>query len=289
MNLLSIGDQVKRGSYTVHSRFKRAVNFSNGRRLVFLVTQEIGAGPQNIVLADTDFQQALACATCLRVDENLIEVDERRFNIELSYFYRSDFMLQDCNSDRLPSNLALFQQLLADASAAKSLAFLNAPERIGNFTSAVEQAFVGRIQRGAGQVFGGSLLEGVSMLKGCGAGLTPSGDDFIAGVLIGLHVIQQLRRWELRQVIDTIFRATNGNNIFSNTFLELASRGLLFEKMKKLILALLGEESDAVRATALDLFAIGATSGADLGTGFLMTLLEEDGAVMRWKREVALL
>jgi hypothetical protein len=289
MNLLSVGDQVERGSYTVHSRFQRAVNFSNGRRLVFLVSREIGAGPLNIVLAGAGSRQALACVSCLRVEEHLLEVDELRFNLDRSHCYRSDFTLQGCNSDRLVSNLALFRQLLADASAANSLAFLIAAERVGNFTSAVERAFVSRIQRGAEQVFGGSLLAGVSILKGCGAGLTPSGDDFIAGVLLGVHLVQQLRQRELRQVIDAIFRAATGQNIFSNTFLELASRGLLLEKMKTLIVAMLGGEADAVRAAALDLFAIGATSGADLGTGFLMTLLEENGAVMRWKSEVALL
>jgi hypothetical protein len=289
MNLLSIGDQVERGSYTVHSRFERAVNFSNGRRLVFLVNREIGAGPLNIVLAGAGSQQALARVSCLRVEEHLLEIDERRFNFDRGHCYRSDFTLQDCRADCLPLNLALFRQLLADASAANSLAFLIAPERVGNFTSAVERAFVSRIQRGVDQVFGGSLLEGVSMLKGCGAGLTPSGDDFIAGVLIGLHLVQQLRQRELRPVIDAIYRAATGNNIFSNTFLDLSSRGLLIEKMKNLIVAILGEEADAVRVASLELFAIGATSGADLGTGFLMTLLEENGAVMRWKGEVALL
>jgi hypothetical protein len=288
MNLLSVGDQVERGSYTVHSRFQRVVNFSNGRRLVFLVSQEIEAGPLNIVLAGAGSRQALAGVSCLRVEEHLLAVDERRFNLESSAYYRSDLTLQGCNSDRLVSNLALFRQLLAETSPANSLAFLIAAERVGNFTSGVEQAFVSRIQRGADQIFGGSLLAGVSMLKGCGAGLTPSGDDFIAGVLLGLHLVQQLRQRELRPVIDAIFRAAWGNNIFSNTFLELASRGLLLEKMKKLVLAMLGEESDAVRVAALDLFAIGATSGADLGTGFLMTLLEENGAVTRWKNEVAL-
>ncbi|MGD0975438.1 MAG: DUF2877 domain-containing protein [Candidatus Korobacteraceae bacterium] len=289
MNLLSVGDQVERGSYTVHSRFKRAVNFSNGRGLVFLVSREIGAGPLNIVLEGAGLHQALARVSCLRVEEHLLEIDERRFNVDRSHCYRSDFTLQDCRAARLPLNLALFRQLLADTSAANSLAFLIAPERVGNFTSAVERAFISRIQRGGEQLFGGSLLEGVSLLKGCGAGLTPSGDDFIAGVLIGLHLLQQLRQRELRLVIDKIFRAATGNNIFSNTFLDLASRGLLFEKIEKLIVAILGEEADAVRVAALELFAIGATSGADLGTGFLMTLLEENGAVMRWKSEVALL
>jgi len=289
MNLLSVGDQVERGRYRVHSRFKRAVNFWDGRRLIFLVSEEIGAGPLNIVLAGRDSRRVLACVSGLRVEEHRLELDERRFNVDRSNCYRSDLTLEDCNGNHLASNLALFRQLLTDTSAANSLAFLIDAERIGNFTSAVERAFVSRIQRGANQVFVGSLLEGVSTLKGCGAGLTPSGDDFIAGVLIGLHLVQQLRQRELHQVIDTVCRAAKGNNIFSNTFLELASRGLFFEKMKKLIVAMLCEESYAVRAATLDLFAIGATSGADLGTGFLMTLLEENGAVMKWKREAALL
>jgi hypothetical protein len=290
MNLLSVGDQVEPGSYTVHSRFQRAVNFSNGRHLVFLLNREIGVGPLNIVLAGAGSRQALACVSCLRVEEHLLEVDGIRFNVDRSACcYHSDFTFQDYNCGCLASNLALFRQLLAETSAANSLAFLIAAERVGNFTSAVERAFVSRIQRGAEQIFEGSLLEGVAMLKGCGAGLTPSGDDFIAGVLLGLHLVQQLRQREMCQVIDAIFRAAIGHNIFSNTFLELASRGLLFEKMRRLIMVMLGGEADTVRAAALDLFAIGATSGADLGTGFLMTLLEENGAVMRWKSEVALL
>ncbi len=80
MNLLSFGDQVERGSYTVHSRFKRAVNFSNGRRLVFLVSQEIGAGPLNIVLAGAGSHRALPASLALRIQEQLLEVDERRFS-----------------------------------------------------------------------------------------------------------------------------------------------------------------------------------------------------------------
>ena len=59
--------------------------------------------------------------------------------------------------------------------------------------------------------------------------------------------------------------------------------------MKDLLMAVQGEDSDVLRAAVRDLLAVGATSGADLGTGFLMTLLEEKGAVMRWKSEVALL
>jgi hypothetical protein len=271
----------------VHSRFRRAVNFLHGRHLVFLVDQEIGAGPLNIVLGGTGSQQALARISSLRVEEHFLGLDEHCIHFDCGDCYRSDFTLPDCDANRLALQLGLFRQLLADSSAAHSLAFLIVPERINSSASAVERAFVSRVRRAIDQFFGGSLIKGVCLLKGCGAGLTPSGDDFIAGVLVGLHFVQQHRQLELGPVIGKIFRAATGNNIFSNTFLDLARRGLVCERLKNLILALVGEDSDALRAAALKLFAVGATSGSDLGTGFLMTLLEENGAVRSWQREVA--
>ncbi len=288
MKLFSVGDQVERGDYTVHSRFRRVVNFSNGRQLAFLVSREIGAGPLNIVVA-AGSEQALAGTSSLRVEEDSLQVDDCRFDLKCLDRYQSDFTLHGWTPDRLGLNLELCRQLLVDESPADSLAFLIAPERIQNFASAVERALVSRVRRGAEQVFGGSLMEGVSLLKGCGAGLTPSGDDFIAGVLIGLHFVQQARRRELGEVIDAILRAATGNNVFSNTFLDLAGRGRVLGNMKDLLMAVQGEDSDVLRAAVRDLLAVGATSGADLATGFLMTLLDEKGAVPRWKREVAAL
>jgi hypothetical protein len=288
MKLFSVGDQVERGDYTVHSRFRRVVNFTNGRQLAFLVSREIGAGPLNIVVA-AGFEQALAGVSSLRVEEDCLEVDDCRFDLKCLDRYQSNFTLAGWTPDRLGLNLELFRQLLAGESPADSLAFLIAPERIQNFTSAVGRAFVSRVRRGAEQVFGGSLMAGVFLLKGCGAGLTPSGDDFIAGVLIGLHFIQQARQRELGEVIDAIFRAATGNNVFSNTFLDLAAKGRVFGKMKNLLMAVRGEDSDVLRVAVRSLFAVGATSGADLGTGFLMTLLDEKGAVPRWMSEVAAL
>ena len=45
MMLVSIGDEVRPGSYRVHSRFRRVVNLMRGRDMVSLVTTAVGAGP----------------------------------------------------------------------------------------------------------------------------------------------------------------------------------------------------------------------------------------------------
>ena len=52
VTLLSIGDQVRPGTYRFHSRFKRVVNFEHGGRLIAVVDETIGPGPLNIVLRD---------------------------------------------------------------------------------------------------------------------------------------------------------------------------------------------------------------------------------------------
>jgi len=117
-------------------------------------------------------------------------------------------------------------------------------------------------------------------LKGCGLGLTPSGDDFIAGLVIGLHLLQQMQNRDYQAVADAVANAARGNNIFSNTFLDLARQGLLFGRMKDLILALANagpnatvrENRRSLETAAARLLAIGECSGADLGTGFFMTV-----------------
>ncbi len=173
---------------------------------------------------------------------------------------------------RLVRNLQALSTSLKEAAPPKSLAFLLNDERRKHFRGGVERAFTRRIARGVEQVFGGSLLPGIRLLKGCGLGLTPAGDDFIAGFLIGLHGLERLCGQDHRPTIDAVFRAARGSNIFSNTFLDLARQGLVFGRMKDLLQSLVSGTHGSVRKAAKALFAIGETSGADLATGLLLTL-----------------
>ncbi len=128
-----------------------------------------------------------------------------------------------------------------------------------------------RMGDGVKLIWAGQIIRGVKRLKGCGFGLTPSGDDFIAGLLFGLNVIQQARNKDLGWLIAGVYEASRGENIFSETFLKLAREGRAFEKFKKLIWALNYGDEKQVKKSATELISVGATSGADLMTGFLTT------------------
>jgi hypothetical protein len=172
-------------------------------------------------------------------------------------------------------NRAVLREALRRDSPPKSLAFLLDGKRRKNFRSGFERAYAAQIQRGARLVFQGRLREGIGHLKGCGPGLTPGGDDFIAGVLIGLHVLQKLRGRDYRRRIDAVYRAARSSNVFSSTFLDLARRGWLFGRMKDLVSALVAGSGAAVDKAAKALFTVGETSGADLATGFFMTVRDQ--------------
>jgi hypothetical protein len=259
MTLVSIGDQVAEGVFPFHSRFNRAVNFMRGDWLVSLVDEEVGDGPLNIVLRDFDAGQT---QNPLEIFADKVVFEGCGFPFAPRHRYCSTL---DCRiGPRFRCNLPIFGELLVQTSPAKSLAFLLDGARVQDFRSGFEQAFAEQVQCSVNQIFHGDRLTGVRTLSGCGIGLTPSGDDFIAGHLIGLN---------LRGVTaDGVFEAARSNNIFSNTFLDLARQGRLFGRMKDLILALMHDSQEAVRECTERLFAVGGTSGADLGTGFYMTV-----------------
>jgi hypothetical protein len=228
MRLLSVGDQVEPGTYAFHSKFSRVVNFTRGPDLVFVVNEEVGPGPLNIVLEGLRRMPWARGAPDLHVGPDHIDFEGEHFRISPSHSYHSEIDLKHGSRVRFRRNLSFFRKLLVEESPAQSLAFLLDEKRIEHFQSKFEMAFASRIRYGARQVFQGDLLRGIKSLRGCGAGLTPSGDDFIAGLLVGLNVLERMYVCDLRGVIHGVFKSAEGDNIFSRTFLALAYRGRLF-------------------------------------------------------------
>jgi hypothetical protein len=277
MILVSIGDQAKEGTYPFHSRFRHAVNFLCDKQLISVVSEEIGSGPLNIVIRDFESQSATHEPVPLMITANTVVLGSNRFGFTENDYYRSTVALDNWEPRLFHHNLSVLAEELRTASSPKSLAFLLDEHRTANFRPGFERAFTDQIRRGVYLMMNGHLLEGVRTLRGCGLGLTPSGDDFIAGLLIGLNLLQQLRGRDYQKIADDVFRTAKAGNIFSNSFLDLARRGLLFGRMKDLVLALMDESEEMVRKSAARLMAIGGSSGADLGMGFLLTVRGQMG------------
>ena len=277
MILVSIGDQVKEGTYPFHSRFRRAVNFRRGKQLISVVDEEIGDGPLNIVLRGFAAELIPSEARPLTINAQAVSFESHRFPFTDGDYYCSTLPLDNWDPDLFNYNLSILDEELRTISPPKSLAFLLDEDRIMNFRPGFERAFTDQICHGVQRIVNGHMLDGVRTLRGCGLGLTPSGDDFIAGLLIGLNLLQQLHGRDHQKLADEVFQTAKAGNIFSNSFLDLARHGRLFGRMKNLVLALLHENEEAVRKSSAKLLAIGGSSGADLGTGFLLMVRGEMG------------
>jgi len=268
IRLESYGDNLKKGDYQCHSRFKRAVNFSNGHSMVALVDRAVGPGPRHIIISGLDMQKV----EHLAISDDWLLLDDRHIPFGSSCRYDSRMDLDGAiNRERFDANLHYFEHCLGEVGVPKSLTFLLEQKRKTRWRSALEKSMATRFCEGSRMVFSPDFLPGIKMLTGLGFGLTPSGDDFIGGVLLALHCGQRIFKRDFSPAIRAALKLAIGKNPFSNTMLVYAGEGRAIGKIKDLLAALVYGEEEEICHCATKLQTIGHSSGIDFGIGILLT------------------
>ena len=118
----------------------------------------------------------------------------------------------------------------------------------------------------------------VTKLLGLGDGLTPSGDDFLAGMLFAMHFAQIVYGQKcvyLPAIIGTVLQnMTWRTNQISRHFLRYATEGLWGRATEQFMLALFGNDGDTLYSAAEKKMSYGATSGIDEMSGIMFGLCE---------------
>ncbi len=108
-------------------------------------------------------------------------------------------------------------------------------------------------------------------LLGSGPGLTPAGDDVVAGALAALALTDRLTVGAAAAVSAA---ARSRTTALSAALLAAAVRGQVIPEAARTLRSVArGEPVDGVAAAVLGLFAVGATSGHDLALGLAAALL----------------
>ncbi len=117
-----------------------------------------------------------------------------------------------------------------------------------------------------------SLKVVTSSLAGLGPGLTPAGDDFLAGVLLALALTQEHRAdAELSEIAGLLLEtAAPRTHEISAAYLRAAHAGETSEPWHALIRALSAGNTGDAAAAAETVMRFGETSGADMLAGFLV-------------------
>lgn len=127
-----------------------------------------------------------------------------------------------------------------------------------------DSVFEHRRDRAVRCVDGGDLDGAVDALAGLGPGLTPAGDDALAGILLvlGAHNAEAAVVAADRAMTNDIARA----------FLAWAARGQSIEPVHHLLAASAQRQMGAAEAALARLVAVGHSSGADLAFGLRLAL-----------------
>ncbi|MFH1501411.1 MAG: DUF2877 domain-containing protein [Candidatus Eisenbacteria bacterium] len=266
--MLSLGDRVEDGTYRVHSRFRRAVNLTDGRRIVSVVSHDVDAGPINVVVSRLD----PVSVSGLEVDGRSLSMGGASLLADDVAVYRSSLSFDPRDLPALERNLGVLRRLLTERAPERSLAFLLDGARLARLGPGFERALARHVGTCVRDIFYGDIARGVARLSGCGFGLTPAGDDFLAGLLTALRVLELATGRDLASARADVSASARTGNALSMTFLELAAQGLVFESTRDLLTALSRGGARDVRAAVDRVVSVGATSGADAAVGLCMTL-----------------
>jgi len=115
------------------------------------------------------------------------------------------------------------------------------------------------------------LRDGASQLAGLGGGLTPAGDDWLCGAMLGAWLAHPDPGWLCERVVEA---AAGRTTFLSAAFLRAAGRGECASTWHRLLAALCVGAPAETEAAVRDVLSLGATSGADALAGFLWAALD---------------
>lgn len=266
-----------------------------------IVRQPLGNGPLNLVLPaePAHLFNGLALGTSLASTGATLGVGE---SITIGLESAAIWEAQACaalapDPALLDRGLAALCREIAHRAPAESLARVlphleeedlpDALEQVAHFPRS--HALIGGLAESLAQRDRRRLKVVTSSLAGLGPGLTPAGDDFIAGVLLALALVRAQRADPALNEIASLLVETAAprTHEISAAYLRAAYDGQAGERWQPLLAALGAGDAKHIAAAAGPVLTTGATSGADMLAGFIVGIgALRGGAAAMWRTPV---
>ncbi|AFL99230.1 Protein of unknown function (DUF2877) [Desulfitobacterium dehalogenans ATCC 51507] len=305
LSALSIGPFVldylrgSRDKGRVHSVFHRVINIFWTDGLWSISRSDVSNGPANVVtnlpisLDFTLYGIEPGTWVCFEKNKELLLLGRLSISLEKAAFWHPPLSQ---NNSLLPSaliknNLSEVESWLRLSPRSPGLAKL-----FPHLTTLVQGSFslphpadpvvllagqsISRLVKGIYSSDRAMIEEGACSLIGLGPGLTPSGDDFLAGLLLSLTAAK--RAFSVTSAAALLFahkvlsdiiveHSPSLTNEISSQMLFLASQGTGSELMENMVCALYyGLPKITPARTAQELCSVGASSGFDQLLGILL-------------------
>ncbi len=261
MRLVVIGDKVPLGTFHLHSRFAHVLNYRNESCIISLIdsdkylsgrTIHVSGLPQGDDPVQVSSSQVVVART--RVSRDGVPRFDSTFG---GFSHEQDF-----------TALIDTMKTVLDARAPeRSLAALYHPRHARGFASGFEKAVLERFFQAFETLRRGDVVGSVERFRGVGFGLTPSGDDFIIGLLQALSSLPP--SGALRTIKQEILERASGCAELSWQFMRDAEAGIYPKDIKELFTAARDRNPNGVEQHIGNVLSHGHSSGADTLAGLV--------------------
>jgi hypothetical protein len=260
---------------------------------VYAVVQEsLGNGPLNLVIpaaASEPFQSLSAGGTITSSGDTLMFGDSLEIGMANAQLWDpKSYVALGHDADALRRALETLYQAATtgspEGSLARLLPYLEEEDLPAPFQKVAHlprcHALMGGLADSLSRRNRRGLKVVTSSMAGLGPGLTPAGDDFLAGVLLALALTrEQQGDAELGEIAAMVLdTAASRTHEISAAYLKAAHAGEANERWHHLLSALAGDSPGAIEEAARGVMQIGETSGADMLAGFITAIRVTHGA-----------
>lgn len=252
-------------NYHLHSRYRHTINFIHGDELISIHTVDYYSSPMGIIthLDEEQFKKVFESIQTITFNrDGLIYGNHTvtKDNVQLSEHHLILTMDQygkliDHQLHRLIQEIqALLKVYWSQYSNPFHLIF---KRKLENLQQALDGSSV--------------LLTAIESLIGFGYGLTPTGDDILCGLLVGLLFSHQ---WDLFGRVSFVLRellsGKDRTSIISKQFLKYATEGMFIEPIVNLYQHL--SLNQPINHLLNQIYEMGHTSGSDFLYGITIGL-----------------
>lgn len=257
----------------VHSVFERVINIGNADGELFtLACRGLDNAPNTAVIDTTDFgKMRISVNDAVAADGSKLNVGPRvTVLLTAAAAWHGSVLCYPDADDLLQTNVRWIQTLLD--RYAQTGGMVGQRDGQGRFALAMTALLRKRalllLEALRRDHPDRARLHAKSMI-GLGPGLTPSGDDFLVGLLAVLHLGGNPCRAWLAPVANAVMETRQSTNAISFAALSQAAGGRVRESIATLIDCMMYGTPESLVGPAHRVLAIGSTSGTDILAGIL--------------------
>ena len=192
------GDLLSLGNFTLFSEHSAVANYTDASgKVVFITCNRLYLAPNAIFLD----RPKLVFPRTLTVEPDYIHCSTFQIRRNPYREYNSTYLFALGNESLFEARLFAVAQENLEIFPKKSLIFTVFEHFEPEILCGLDLTLIKSIKAATALIAQGQVLQGVYSLKGLGQGTTPAGDDFIAGLLYGLHYLQQLHGFDNNNLI----------------------------------------------------------------------------------------